>query len=247
MDARLGVIGAGLLGDALAKTWLARTGEAPLVWSRRLGTDWSRILRAQSIAIAIPGKALLDLVEDSARAREAARQFTGNVFSAAASLSQQSLQRAFPRATAVCIGPFLIDGVNSIPMLVLRPSDLPVTQWEKARAELEKFGEIDVVEDEEIFAQISLLGASFPAVVLAAVKDAADAGLQNLEDPAAIEIGQRIFYRAVRSLLANSGTQTEIVTPGGITERGLTSLGDMTSLFETVFKRMRQRAEDFRV
>lgn len=240
---RLGVLGAGLLGDAMAKTWLARTGEAPLVWSRRWGGDWSQILEARSIVVAISGPALLHLVEGN----EAAQQFTGNVFSAAASLSQQSLQRAFPRATVVCIAPFLIDGVNSIPMLVLRPT----AQWDEAGAELETFGELDVVEDEEIFAQVSLLGAPFPAVVLAAVQAAADAGVKDLQDPAAIEIGKQIFYRAIRSLLANRGpehqSQTEIATPGGITERGLKSLGDVTSLFESVFKRMRERAEEFRV
>jgi len=236
MGVRLGVLGAGLLGEALARTWLARTGEAPLVWSRRLATDWTGILRARSIAIAIPGKALLDLVEGS----EAARQFTGNVFSAAASLSQQSLHRVFPRASVVCIAPFLIDGVNSIPMLILGPVS------EQVKAELENFGDVDVVEDEEIFAQLSLLGASFPAVVLAAVHAAANASLQDLEDERASEIGKRIFYRAMRSLL-DHGSSTEVATPGGITERGLNSLGDVTSLFESVFKRMRERADEFRV
>lgn len=236
MGVRLGVLGAGLLGEALARTWLARTGEAPLIWSRRLATDWTEVLQARSIAIAIPGKALLDLVQGS----EAAQQFTGNVFSAAASLSQQSLDRVFPRASVVCIAPFLIDGVNSIPMLILGPLS------DEAKLELEQFGEIDVVEGEEIFAQLSLLGASFPAVVLAAVHAAASGSLQNLEDEQASEIGKRIFYRAIRSLL-NHGSSTDVATPGGITERGLNSLGDVNSLFESVFKRMRERADEFRV
>ncbi len=209
-------------------------------------TDWTGILRAQSIAIAIPGRALLDLVAGS----EAAQQFTGNVFSAAASLSQQSLRRVFPRATVVCIGPFLIDGLKSIPMLVLRPSGLPVAQWEQAIAEIERFGDVDVVEDEKIFAQVSLLGSSFAVVVVAAVQEAAAAGVRNLEDPAAIEIGQRIFYRAMRSLLANRGpggdSHSDVATPGGVTERGLKNLTDVTSLFETVFKLMRERYEEFR-
>ncbi len=271
-QSRLGLLGAGRLGDALAKTWLARNGRAPLVWSRSgsrpgnngvtriaAGTwvaEWTRILEADSLVIAIPGRALLDLAEGS----EPARQFTGNVFNAAFSLSRESLQRIFPRATIVCISPFLIDGVNSIPMLVLRPSDLPGSRWIKAKAELDKFGDFDVVEDEETFARLSLLGASWPAVVMAAVQAAAGAGVQPLKDETAAGIGRRIFFRAMQSLLTEAlltqallTTQAgnlehesadDIATPGGITERGLKSLGEVTPLFESVFKQMQARAEE---
>jgi len=141
VTARFGVLGAGRLGEAIARTWFLRTAEPPLVWSRggrrvsresrprapeaKWVRDWTSILNAESIAIAIPGKAVIELARGS---REAA-QFAGNVFSAASSLSRASLARVFPRATIVCISPFLIDGVNSIPMLVLRPRDLPLSQW----------------------------------------------------------------------------------------------------------------------
>ena len=257
--ARLGLIGAGRLAQAIARTWHARTGEGLLVWSRsgprpanaaevRIteGTwvaEWANVLEARSIVIAIPGKALLDLAEDS----DEAKQFTGNVFSAAASLSRESLARAFPQATIVCIAPFLING--SIPMLVLRPSDLPVAQWEKAKAELDNFGDLDIVEDEAIFADMSLLGASWAAVVMAALEAAARAGIQRLRDEAAIGMGRRIFFRGLQSLLTNYVEQDssgEIVTPGGITERGLKSLGDLTTPFESVFNQMRARADELR-
>ena len=258
---RLGVIGAGRLGEAIARTWLVRTGQKPLVWSRnglRPGeknsfrfeegawvTHWTSAFEAQSLLIAIPGKAFLQLVEDN----EQAQQFTGNIFCASASLSCASLKRVFPRANVFCVSPFLIDGVNSIPMLVLRPSDLPAAKWIEAKAELELFGEVDVIEDEEIFAQLALLGASWPSVVLAGVQAAATAGLKGIEDENANRIGHRIFFRAVQSLLAsrvNGEAAAEIATPGGITERGLHSLGDVTSLFETVFKLMQARAAELR-
>jgi pyrroline-5-carboxylate reductase len=195
---------------------------------------------------------VLDLADDS----EQARQFTGNVFNAAFSLSRESLKRIFPRATIVCISPFLIDGVNSIPMLVLRSSDLPDSRWVKAKAELDNFGDFDVVEDEDTFARLSLLGASWPAVVLAAVQAAAGAGVQPLDETAA-GIGRRIFFRAMQSLLIQSflnaqagdlehESADEIATPGGITERGLKSLGEVTALFESVFKQMQARAEELR-
>lgn len=259
--ARLGLIGAGRLAQAIARTWRARTGERLLVWSRSgprpanstemrvvEGTwvsGWTNILEARSIVIAIPGKALLDLAEDS----EEAKQFTGNVFSGAASLSRESLARVFPRATIVCIAPFLINGVNSIPMLVLRPPDLPAAQWERAKAELENFGDLDVVEDEGIFADMSLLGAPWAAVVMAALEAAARAGVQRLQDEAAIGMGRRIFFRGLQSLLTNHAEQDssgEIVTPGGITERGLKSLGDLTNPFESAFNQMRARADELR-
>lgn len=258
---RLGVIGAGRLGEAIARTWIKRTGQAPLIWSRnglRPGetnalrveegawvTHWTSAFEAESLLIAIPGKAFLQLVEDN----EQARQFTGNIFSASASLSCASLRRVFPRATVFCVSPFLIDGVNSIPMLVLRPTDLSPAKWDEAKAELELFGEVDAIEDEEIFAQLALLGASWPSVVLAGVQAAATAGLKGIEDENASRIGRRIFFRAVQSLLAsrvNGEGGAEIATPGGITERGLQSLGEVTSLFESVFKQMQARAIELR-
>jgi len=257
---RLGLLGAGRLGQAIATTWTARTGEGLLVWSRsgphstttetRVGEgnwvpEWTGVLAARTIVIAIPGKPLLDLAADS----EHAKQFTGNVFSAAASLSRASLQRVFPHATIVCISPFLIDDINSIPMLALRPSDLRISQWETAKAELENFGDLDVVENEEIFADMSLLGASWAAVVMAALEAAARAGVQLLQDDAAIGMGRRLFFRGLQALLTNhaeQGSSGEIVTPGGITERGLKSLGDLTSPFASVFNQMRARADELR-
>ena len=259
--ARLGLIGAGRLGQAIARIWQARTGEDLLVWSRRgshpasetetrvaKGTwvaEWTSVLAATSIVIAMPGKPFLELAETS----EQAKQFTGNVFSAAASLTRESLARAFPQATIVCIAPFLINDAGSIPMLVLRSPNLPAAQWEKAKAELDCFGDLDVVEDEEIFADMSLLGAPWAAVVMAALEAAASAGVQRLQDEAAIDLGRRIFFRGIQSLLTNHAKQNgsgEIVTPGGITERGLKSLGDLTSPFESVFNQMRARADELR-
>ena len=257
LNSRLGIIGAGRLGEALAKMWLLRTGEAPLIWSRggpcangsaetrvasaRWVTNWTSTLEAQSLVIAIPGRPLLDLVSRSGPASK----FEGNVFSAAASLSRASLQRAFPRATIICFSPFLIDGVNSTPMLVLRPPDLSLSQWLKAKAELEGLGAFDVVEDEQVFSHVALLGASWPVVVLSAVQKAANAGVAKLEDENAKLIGKRIFSRGVQSLL-QQGTAHEVATPGGITERGLKSLAGVNGLFESVFEQMQARAAELR-
>lgn len=255
---RLAILGGGRLGEAIARTWLARTGEPPVVWSRsgpRSGngpdtrtaaatwvTHWSGVLEAESLVIAIPGRPLLDLVAGSSQAR----QFKGNVFSAAASLSHASLQRVFPRATVVCFAPFLIDGVNSIPMLVLRPIDLSLSQWLQAKAELKIFGDYDVIEDEQTFSQVALLGASWPAVVLAAVQSAANVGVARLEDENARRIGRRIFFRAIHALL-QQGPSHDVATPGGITERGLNSLPLVANLFESVFQQMQARAAELRV
>lgn len=261
---RLGVLGAGRLGEAIARTWIRRTGEAPLIWSRNGSRsekkdavrvaegawvgDWTNAFETESLVIAIPGKALMQLAENN----EQAAQFNGNIFSASASLSRASLERAFPRATVFCISPFLIDGVNSIPMLVLRPAHLSLAKWMEAKGELELFGEIDVVEDEDLFSQLGLLGASWPHVVLAAVQAAANAGLQGVEDEAARRLGKRIFFRAIQSLLTTRNASLdrepadEIATPGGITERGLRSLTDVNSLFDSVFNQMQARAGELR-
>ena len=253
---RFAILGAGRLGEAIARTWLARTGDVPLLWSRsgprssghakqqiadaRWVRDWTSLLEAESIAIAIPGKALLEL----AQGNEQAARFSGNVFCAASALSCKSLQRVFPRATIVCISPFLIDGVNSIPLLVLRPRDLPLSRWVKAKAELENLGDFDVVADEQTFAHLALLGASWPVVVSAAVQAAASAGVKRLPDETATRIARRIFFRGVQSLLTSGGN--DVATPGGITERGLKSLGEVNNLFDAVFQQMQARARELR-
>jgi pyrroline-5-carboxylate reductase len=263
---RMGLLGAGRLGDAIAKVWLARTGDAPLVWSRSgrrpegsAGTriddgawvaDWTETLRARSLFIAIPGRALLDLAEGS----EHARTFGGNIFSAAVSLSQESLRRVFPRATSVSLAPFLIDDTNSIPMLALRPPSLPDPEWERARTELYNFGDVDVVQDEELFARISLLGASWPVVVLSAIQAAARVGVQGVRDEAAIGIGQRLFFRAMQAFISirtidgpeKEASGDSVATPGGITERGLKSMEELTGSLTSVFDKMQARADELR-
>ena len=263
---RLGILGAGRLGEAIAKVWFARTGEAPLVWSRRgqrplenaekriaegsWVDDWAEALRARSVVISVPGRALLELAEGS----EPARAFRGNIFSAASSLSRESLQRVFPRASIIRIAPFLINDTNSIPMLVLRPPMLSDLEWERVTSELEKLGNLDVVQDDDVFERLSLLGSAWPVVVLEAIQAAARIGVQGLQDETAIRIGQRLFFKAIQSLLSTRLTDRPeekssgeaVATPGGITERGLKNIGEVNSLLESVLDQMRARANELR-
>lgn len=263
---RLALLGAGRLGQAIAKVWFARTGEAPLVWSRggrqppgnagkRIAagvwvSGWDEALQARSLVVALPGRALLDLARDSERARA----FEGNVFSAAASLSQDSLQRAFPRATAVCIAPFLLAESNSVPVVALRPPALPESGWEGALAELRVLGAVDVVQDEDLFARLFLLGAAWPVVAMAAIQAAAAIGTRGLRDETAIGMARSLFLRGLLSLLstqAADGPEEQsageaVATPGGITERGLDKIGELTSVLESAFDQMRARANELR-
>jgi pyrroline-5-carboxylate reductase len=255
MGFRLGLLGAGRLGEAIAKTWVRRTGQVPLVWSRSGASanrapripdgvwvdDWTKVFEARSVIIALPGKVLLDLAEGI----DQARTFEGIIFSAAASLSLDSLRRVFPMATVVCIAPFLIDGTNSIPTLVLRSSHLDDSQWETAITELCSLGDIDVIDDEELFAQVSLLGAPWPVIVMAAIQAACGIGTKGIDDERAIVIARQIFFRALRTLLSNSTNDSNhVATPGGITERGLNHLGEVSTLFESAFTGMRTRAKE---
>ena len=81
-------------------------------------------------------------------------------------------------------------------------------------------------------------------MVSAAVHAAASAGVQQLHDETATRIGRRIFFRAIQSFLTTASD--DVATPGGITERGLKSLGEVNHLFESVFQQMQARAEELR-
>jgi len=136
----------------------------------------------------------------------------------------------------------------------LRPSHLSDSQWTSAKAQLELFGDIDVVHDEELFAQLSLLGASWPVVILAAIQAACRTGIYGLQDERAIGIGRRIFFRAMQTLLSSSANErsekeaprNHVATPGGITERGLDHVGELANLFESAFEGMQVRARELR-
>jgi hypothetical protein len=71
---------------------------------------------------------------------------------------------------------------------------------------------------------MSLLGAPWAAVVMAALKAAARGSVRRLRDEAAIGMGRRLFFRGLQSLsnklMRNRIASGEIVTPGGITEAG---------------------------
>lgn len=255
---RLSLLGAGRLGDALAKVWRARTGEPPLVWSRggphpalRAAdgvwvADWTEALQAQAVFVAIPGRALLDLAEGN----EQARAFEGEVISAAPALSHKSLQSVFPKATVIRVAPFLIDGANSIPTLALRPPDLPDPVWERIEERLRQLGDVDVVHDDRSFDQLYLVGAAWPVVLLATVQGAAEVCVRGLQDEYAVELGRSLFFRAVRLMLsaepATEASGDTVATPGGITERGLRRVGELTVLLDSVFDAMRARTNELR-
>jgi hypothetical protein len=120
------------------------------------------------------------------------------------------------------------------------------------KSELANLGDVDVVEDEVTFSHLALRGAPWPVVVRAALQAAASVVVQDLKNEVAIEVGRRIFLRAMQSILADDAgglepkSSDEIVTPGGITECGLESLGEMTILFKSVLSRMQARANELR-
>jgi pyrroline-5-carboxylate reductase len=58
-----------------------------------------------------------------------------------------------------------------------------------------------------------------------------------------------VFFRAMRTLLSNSTSDSagHVATPGGITERGLNHLGELSNLFESAFTGMQTRAKELNV
>lgn len=184
---------------------------------------------------------------------DSVHSFQGRLYSSPVSLSQDSLRLAFPNATVVRIAPFLIDEINSIPMLVLRPSQVTDTEWAEIAAELRTFGDIDVVEDESVYERLTLMGSPWPSVISAVINYAANMGGQGQDNKDAA-LGRHLFLRAMRSLIfkpSNTeermlGTPDIIATPGGITERGMQHVKEFNNLVEHVFKQMQLRADELR-
>ena len=247
----------------MASVWQKRNKRI-LVWSRggrqlsdrdgmRISTglwvaEWKDVFSARNVIIAIPGGPLVGLARDC----EEAQAFEGAIYSAAIALSYDTLLQLFPKATIVRIAPFLIDGQNSVPMLALRPVSVRGSDWLDLTKELSAFGELDVVEDEIVFDQLTLTGSPWPAVINSLVKFAAESSVKGLESDSTA-IGLKLFYRAMHSImLAPSETLSErqfsktIATPGGVTERGLRGIEEGHPLIEHVFSEMKALVDQVR-
>ena len=95
---------------------------------------------------------------------------------------------------------------------------------------------------------MSLLGAPWPVMIVAAIQAACGIGTKGIDDEKAVEIGRHLFFRAMQTLLSNySNDSSHVATPGGITERGLNHIGELTNHFESAFAAVRTRAKELSV
>ena len=263
----LGLFGAGRLGSVIARVWMAQANRKMTVWSRRgryepksgclrlkdvnWVSEWHDLLSAERIVAAIPGRALVEL----ARHSHEAQTFEGSLYSAAVAVPQTVLQGLFPRATVVRVAMFLVDGVNSIPMLALRPSRITDETWETVLADLRCLGEVDVVEDEPTFDHLTLLGSPWPTVLESLLHSAVDVGVAGLTDESVAALGRRMIYRALSSSMSRSCPDSaetahaadQVATPGGITEHGLRNIQELAHSLDAVLVGMFKHATQLRV
>lgn len=261
----LGLIGAGRLGQAMAEVWLKRSNANLIVWSRggpkpvgvepRVtgGTwagEWFDVFRADAVLIAVSGRALIELLESHA---EKTRTFEGRLYSAAVGMSYDLLGQLFPRATIVRVAPFLIDGTRSVPMLAMRPHELPNSKWHEVEADLSTIGVVDTVQEERVFDSLTLMGSPWPMVVIAMLSDAAAVTSQMLDEQSS-SLGERLFLRALQSFVSSPSQEMSdaksslntIATPSGLTAKGLESLTLFSELAHNTFGRMLDRSDEIR-
>ena len=237
-DARLGILGAGRLGRAIAQRWRAIDGQKAELWSRRFDAgdgpramivddlpfavvSLSSVMSKETVIAAIPSSGLAELAERD----RSISSFSGTLLVTGIDLALEAVQRLAPAALVRRVVPGLLAAPRSISSLVLDGGH-GGERWSRAKAALEMLGPVHCVDDEQAFESIMYLTSPFPVVLRAAISDAVASMLtrgriDHRWKPAA----ESVLWDAISSLASNceqlNSIAGEVATPGGVTAAGL--------------------------
>jgi pyrroline-5-carboxylate reductase len=264
---RLGILGAGRLGRAIANRWRTAQGRKPLLWSRRFeagaaaaesaagGSPYSvawleSVMEADAVFAAIPSGGVAEL----ASAHPAVRNFGGPLFITGIDLPADAVQRAVPEAMVVRVVPALLPARDDVPCLVLRPASGGARRIECVEAILKALGPAHYVEDERTYEVVMYLASPFPVVVRRAVGEAvagilARRGIDERWQP----VAERVMWEALSGMgptPARGGTdaaEAEVATPGGVTAAGLAEAGRLSRVMVDTLLLMIDHGEQLRL
>ncbi|WP_394890026.1 NAD(P)-binding domain-containing protein [Mesorhizobium sp. AaZ16] len=255
---RVGILGAGRLGSALASR-LGSTGANVPLWSRRHergdqlipqggeacgAVDFDTIAKSYVLLSAIPNQALLQL-----SSRQRLRNFDGVVCAMGIDTSVRCVREAFPQALVLRLSPGIpqaggdITSVGLLDAYALRDSRVDV-----AKAVLELLGPVVWIDEENLYDLTSLLAGPLLTLLKSAISRTVEVSLEANGLPSQFkEELERIVFNelARRSLGISEGSrqvERDRATPGGVTEVALRHQeqisGQLLGIVELMLKRM---------
>ncbi|NER94274.1 MAG: hypothetical protein F6J86_10605 [Symploca sp. SIO1B1] len=263
-ELRVGFLGAGHLGQALAMLWHRKQQEVAPLWSRRYSdcsnssyvqeacsyysvSSIDSVLAAKIVFAAIPSKAIGHLAEDYS----GFAHFEGLLLAAGIDLPIDAIQRFVPKAAVARIVPILLPRSNDVPSLVLVPSNND-PRWKDCLGSLEMLGPVYSVDDECVFETIMHLTSPFSVVIRSALKHTIGNFLKSRSvhskwQPIAESVMLTSLLSATSSPIEGSESgDEEVATPGGITEAGLLEVEKLMSGMLSVLSAMTRRADELR-
>lgn len=259
---RVGVLGAGRLGRALAERWYRKKQHKTLLWSRRFRTATSdategsdsftiapldHVLKADVVIAAIPSKAIGEVASTHAPLA----RFDGALLAAGIDLPVAEINRFIPAATIVRVVPILLPGRDDVPSLVLDTARAN-PQWPACLDFLQTLGPIHSVDEEAAFDGVMHLTSPFSVTMRSAMKRAISDFLatRNVR-PDWQPVAESIVWQALSAGQHqpphdNSSGEAEVATPGGITEAGLREAGALSNAMVHVLSAMARRADELR-
>lgn len=234
---RIGILGAGRLGLALATRLKSMGADVPL-WSRRYengaqlssiaaGTygavSFDHVASADVLFSAIPNQALFGLSSD-----ERWRSFNGVIFTLGIDAQVQRVRGVLPQALVLRLSPAIPPGGGEIASIgLLDASALADHRLDLARAASELLGPVTWIDEEALYDLTTLLAGPLLTLLKSALSRTVEKSLEAGRLPIQFkdELLDIVFKQLVRrSLGSNESSQRaegERSTPGGVTEVAL--------------------------
>ena len=232
---RLGILGAGRLGAAIALRWRSIGNQEAKVWSRRFDhhdadkpddlpfgvASIASVMSAYTVIAAIPSSGLAELASH----HRSITEFSGTLLVTGIDLPLKDIQRVVPGALVARVIPALLSAPHSIPCLVLNGGHAG-EHWDRAETVIKMLGPVHCVSDERTLETLMYLTSPFPVVLRSALADMVASTLaQSRVDPEWQPLAEQVLWQALSSIastLAQSDSiEAEVATPGGVTATGL--------------------------
>ncbi|MCK1738294.1 hypothetical protein IVA79_30935 [Bradyrhizobium sp. 138] len=255
---RLGILGAGRLGSALASRLKSLGLDVPL-WSRRhengaqlraitagtyLPVSFDRLAEVDVLFSAIPNQALLRLPS-----HERWRSFNGVIFASGIDSQVQRVREVLSQALVVRLSPAIPPGGGEIACIgLLDASALADHRLDLARAASELLGPVTWIDEEALYDLTTLLAGPLLTLLRSALSRTVEKSLEagrlpiQFKDDLQDILFKQLVRRSLGSNMSSQRAESERSTPGGVTEVALGRRehlsGELFGIVELMLRRM---------